>query len=91
MTQQGAAEERKVSEQIAPLADVRIDFEVRLDERVMSLREILDLEQGHVIRLLRSAGENIDILAGGTLIGSGEVVVIEDAIGVRITDLREEH
>lgn len=91
MKQEEAAEARKVSEQIAPLADVRIDFEVRLDERVMSLREILELEQGHVIRLQRSAGENIDILAGGALIGSGEVVVIEDAIGVRITDLREEH
>ncbi len=81
----------KVSERIGPLADVQIDFEVRLDERVMSLREILELERGHVIRLNRSAGENIDILAGGTPIGSGEVVVIEDAIGIRITDFREEH
>ncbi|GIU74405.1 MAG: hypothetical protein KatS3mg004_1492 [Bryobacteraceae bacterium] len=80
----------KVSERIAPVAEVPIDFEVRLDQRVMSLREILELEQGHVIRLRRSAGENIDILAGGSLIGSGEVVVIEDAIGVRITDFREE-
>ncbi len=81
----------KVLEAIAPLADVRVEFEVRLDEHVMSLREILQLEPGHVIRLNRSAGENIDILASGALIGSGEVVVIEDMIGVRITDFREEH
>lgn len=81
----------KVAERVAPLADVLIDFEVRLDERVMSLREILELERGNVIRLKRSAGENIDILAGGTVIGSGEVVVIEDTIGVRITDFREDH
>jgi flagellar motor switch protein FliN/FliY len=57
----------------------------------MSLREILELDRGQVIRLNRSAGENIDILAGGALVGSGEVVVIEDAIGIRITDFREEH
>jgi flagellar motor switch protein FliN/FliY len=76
---------------IAPLADVRIEFEVRLDERVMSVRELLALECGHVIRLNRSAGENIDILASGALIGSGEVVVIEDMIGIRVTDFREEH
>ncbi|MDW8356245.1 MAG: FliM/FliN family flagellar motor switch protein, partial [Bryobacterales bacterium] len=75
---QEQAEARKVIDRIQPLAGVPIDFEVRLDERVMSLREILELERGHVIRLRRSAGENIDILAGGTLIGSGEVVVIED-------------
>jgi flagellar motor switch protein FliN/FliY len=81
----------KVAEAIAPLADVRVDLEVRLDERIMSLREILQLDCGHVIRLNRSAGENIDILAGGALLGSGEVVVIEDMIGVRITDFREEH
>lgn len=80
----------KVAEAIAPLANVPVDIEVRLDERVMSLREILHLECGHVIRLKRSAGENIDILASGALIGSGEVVVIEDTIGVRITDFREE-
>jgi flagellar motor switch protein FliN/FliY len=84
-------EGKKVADRIAPMADVLIDFEVRLDERVMSLREILELDRGQVIRLNRSAGENIDILAGGALVGSGEVVVIEDAIGIRITDFREEH
>jgi len=84
-------EEKKVADRIAPMADVLLDFEVRLDERVMSLREILELDCGQVIRLNRSAGENIDILAGGALVGSGEVVVIEDAIGIRITDFREEH
>ncbi len=37
----------------------------------------------------RSAGENIDILVGGALLGSGEIVIIEDTVGVRITDFRE--
>ena len=45
---------------------------------------------GSVIRLPRSAGENIDILAGGHLLGSGEIVIIEERFGVRITDFKEE-
>ncbi|MGQ9919322.1 MAG: FliM/FliN family flagellar motor switch protein [Bryobacteraceae bacterium] len=81
----------RIQDAIGPLADVRIEFEVRLDERVMTVRDLLALECGHVIRLNRSAGENIDILASGALIGSGEVVVIEDMIGIRVTDFREEH
>ena len=40
--------------------------------------------------MARSAGENIDILIGGALIGSGEIVIIEEAVGVRITDFKEE-
>jgi len=40
--------------------------------------------------MARSAGDNIDILAGGTLIGYGEIVIIEDAVGVRITDFTQE-
>ena len=39
-----------------------------------------------MIRLNRSAGDNIDILVGGTVIGYGEIVIIEDTVGVRITD-----
>ena len=42
-----------------------------------------------VIETARSAGENIDIYIGGVLCGSGEVVVIENKLGVRITDFRE--
>ena len=38
----------------------------------------------------RSAGENIDILIGGALIGFGEIVIIEDTVGVRITDFSSE-
>ena len=43
-----------------------------------------------MIKMTRSAGENIDILVGGALLGSGEIVIIEEAVGVRITDFKEE-
>ncbi len=77
-------------EEIAPLADVPVDIEVELDRRIMLAREVLELEEGAVIATARSAGENIDIYIGGVLCGSGEIVVIENVLGVRITDFREE-
>lgn len=79
-----------VLEQTAHVANVPIDLEAELGRRMMTLRSILELRQGSVIRLPRSAGENIDILAGGHLLGSGEIVIIEERFGVRITDFRED-
>jgi len=77
-------------EEIAPLAEVPLEIEVELDRRVMTARELLELEEGCVIATARSAGENIDIYIGGVLCGSGEIVVIETALGVRITDFRDD-
>ena len=75
-------------EEIAPLGDVPIDIEVELDRRLMTTREVLQLEEGCVIGTSRSAGENIDIYIGKRLVGFGEIVIIENTIGVRITDFR---
>lgn len=72
------------------LADVPLQIEVELDRKVMSINQILELDTDSVIRMTRSAGENIDILIGGSLIGFGEIVIIEDAVGVRITDFNRE-
>jgi flagellar motor switch protein FliN/FliY len=77
-------------EEIATLAEVPVEIEVELDRRIMPTREVLRLEEGGVIRTGRSAGENIDIYIGGVLCGSGEIVVIENTLGVRITDFRDE-
>jgi len=73
-------------QQIADLAEVTVDVEVELGRRIMTIAQILQLGPDSVIRMGRSAGDNIDILVGGTLIGYGEIVIIEDAVGVRITD-----
>lgn len=77
-------------QEVAFLADVPVQIEVELDRKVMSIKQILELDVDSVIRMTRSAGENIDILIGGTLVGSGEIVIIEDAVGVRITDFNRE-
>ena len=76
--------------QIGHLSDIPINIDVELDRKTMSVREILSLDQGSVIKMVRSAGENIDIYAGGALLGSGEIVIIEESVGVRITDFNEE-
>ena len=77
-------------EEIAHLSNVPMDVEVELDRRRMTMREILTLEPGSVVKMTRSAGENIDLVIGGTLVGSGEIVIIEESFGVRITDFVEE-
>ncbi|HEV3334084.1 MAG TPA: FliM/FliN family flagellar motor C-terminal domain-containing protein [Bryobacteraceae bacterium] len=77
-------------EEIAPLGEVAVEVEVELDRRLMTTREVLQLTEGSVMTTSRSAGENIDIYIGGVLCGSGEIVVIENALGVRITDFRDE-
>ncbi len=79
-----------VFEQTAHFANMPLDLEVELGRKVLRLDQILALQPGSVIRLPRSAGENIDVLAGGQLLGSGEIVIIEERFGVRITDFKEE-
>ena len=73
-------------DEIAPLGEVPVDIEIELDRQSMTAREVLGWEEGSVIGTTRSAGENIDIYIGGELCGSGEIVVIENNLGVRITD-----
>jgi flagellar motor switch protein FliN len=75
---------------LAHFADVPVEIEVEMDRRILTMREILDLREGSLIGTTRSAGENIDIYIGGALVGFGEIVVIENMIGVRITDFRDE-
>jgi flagellar motor switch protein FliN/FliY len=77
-------------EEIAHLSNVPMDVEVELDRRSMTMREILGLEPGSVVKMTRSAGENIDLVIGGRLVGSGEIVIIEESFGVRITDFVEQ-
>jgi len=78
-------------EQIAHIADVPIEIEVQLDQRWMKLRELLELEEGSILEMRRSAGENIDIYVGAKLLAFGEIVIIENIMGVRITDFSSEN
>ena len=77
-------------EEIAPLGEIPVEIEIELDRRVLTTRELLELAEGSIIATSRSAGENIDIYIGGVRCGSGEIVVIESTLGVRITDFRDD-
>ena len=71
----------------AHLADVPLRLEAMLGRLTMNMRAVASLEKGSVLTLSRSAGDNVDLCVAGVDLASGEIVVIEDRIGVRITDL----
>lgn len=77
-------------EELAHFSEIPMDVEAELDCKIMTMTQILDLEAGTVIKLKRSAGENIDLLIGGSLVAFGEIVVLQEMMGIRITDFRAE-
>ncbi|CUH96097.1 Flagellar motor switch phosphatase FliY [Propionispora sp. 2/2-37] len=72
---------------IGLLLDVPLQVTVELGRTRKLIRDILDLAPGAVVELDKLAGEPVDILANGKLIAKGEVVVIDENFGVRITDI----
>jgi flagellar motor switch protein FliN len=80
----------KTIEEIGHFSDIPLDVLVELDRKILTVREILGLEKGSVIKMNRSAGENLDILISGALLAFGEIVIIESTMGVRITDFNIE-
>ncbi len=75
----------------APKLDVILDIPVTVSMEVgatrMPIRKLLQLNQGSVIELDRIAGEPLDVLVNGTLIAHGEVVVVNEKFGIRMTDV----
>jgi flagellar motor switch protein FliN/FliY len=69
------------------LADVEMGVTAELGRCHMTVRELLSLTPGAIIDLDRSAGALVDVLVNGTLIARGEVVVIEEEFGIRISEL----
>ncbi|MDD6038409.1 MAG: flagellar motor switch phosphatase FliY [bacterium] len=74
-------------ENIDLIMDVPLEVTVELGRTSKSISEILDFAPGTIIELNRIAGEPIDILVNGKYVAKGEVVVIEESFGVRITDI----
>jgi flagellar motor switch protein FliN/FliY len=68
-------------------ADIPITLSVQLDRKWSTIREILELRVDSIVKLNRSAGENVELLMDGVPVGNGEIVVIEDLMGLRVTDL----
>ncbi|MGL4523791.1 MAG: flagellar motor switch phosphatase FliY, partial [Bacilli bacterium] len=69
------------------LYDIQLNVAVELGRTRKSIREILELSQGSIIELDKLAGEPVEILVANKLVARGEVVVIEENFGVRVTDI----
>jgi flagellar motor switch protein FliN len=69
------------------LMDVGMQLTVELGRAKMSVKQVLELQQGAVLELDRIAGDAVDIYVNDHLIGRGDVVVVDDKFGVRITEL----
>jgi flagellar motor switch protein FliN len=67
--------------------DVKVPISVVLGEAELSLGEVAAMGAGTIIELSRPAGEPVDLLAAGELIARGEVVVIEENFGIRVTEV----
>ena len=72
---------------ISLINDISLELTVRLGKTEMPIKDILDLAPGSVIELDRLAGEAVDLLANGKIIARGEVVVIDENFGFRVTDI----
>ncbi len=67
--------------------DVPLTMSVEVGRTRVSIRDLLKLSQGSVLELDRLAGEPLDVLFNGTLIAQGEIVVVNDKFGIRLTDV----
>ncbi len=79
----------------APHGDVKLDvvldipvtISMEIGRTKISIRNLLQLNQGSVVELDRMAGEPMDVLVNGTLVAHGEVVVVNEKFGIRLTDV----
>lgn len=78
-----ADEKRKLD----TILDIPVTISMEVGRSKISIRNLLQLNQGSVVELDRVAGEALDVLVNGTLIAHGEVVVVNDKFGIRLTDV----
>jgi len=75
------------SSKLDTILDIPVTISMEVGRTNISIRNLLQLNQGSVVELDRVAGEPLDVLVNGTLIAHGEVVVINDKFGIRLTDV----
>jgi len=73
------------------IMDIPLDVSVELGRVKLQVREVLELGAGSIVEIDKAAGEPVDVLVNGRLVARGEVVVIDDNFGVRITEILSVH
>lgn len=79
-----SVEERR---KLDTILDIPVTISMEVGRSAISIRNLLQLNQGSVVELDRVAGEPLDVMINGTLIAHGEVVVVNDKFGIRLTDV----
>jgi flagellar motor switch protein FliN/FliY len=69
------------------LLDISVEISVEIGRTKMAIGQLLSLSKGSIIELNKIAGESVDILVNGKLLGKGEIVVVNERLGVRIVEI----
>ena len=83
----GSNEEDKTATDLAPVFDVPVNISAVLGRASLSVAQLLQLGQGSVLELDRKVGEAIDIYVNNRLVARGEVVVVDERLGVTMTEI----
>lgn len=71
------------------LEDVRVSLRAELDHKTFTFEQLVNLKVGSVLQLGRPTGENVDLYVENVFLGSGEILIVDQTLSVRIADLRE--
>ncbi|BAJ01411.1 flagellar motor switch protein FliN [Shewanella violacea] len=87
LNDEGQALNAEDSVKLDTIMDIPVTISMEVGRSFISIRNLLQLNQGSVVELDRVAGEPLDVMVNGTLIAHGEVVVVNDKFGIRLTDV----
>ena len=77
----------QVVAEVMPFIETPLLLEIQLGQTRMTIRELLELETGSLVELKKSAGEPMDVLCKERVLIRGEVTVLEDSLGLRVTEI----
>ncbi len=83
----GAGRSATAQNDLDMILDIPVQMTVELGRTKMPIKSLLQLAQGSVVELAGMAGEPLDVMINGFLIAQGEVVVVNDKLGIRLTDI----
>ena len=89
--QDNSEQGEKQTADLDSILDISVSLSVEIGQTDLSIRNLLQLNQGSVVELDRLAGEPLDVLVNGTLVAHGEVVVVNEKFGIRLTDVVSTH
>lgn len=84
---QGTTNTKKLELNIDSLLDVSVEISIEVGRTKMSIGELLALSKGSIVELNRLAGESVDVYVNEKLLGKGEIVVVNERLGVRVTEI----